>query len=129
VFSSLLTTNVFTGKSLDIRILTHELKDVTEWFQLGGQLGVRYDKLKQIEKDCNHETERCKTEMLNCWLQGDLEASWDRMVEAVQRMDRVVLAQQLRKKYIHLPSRGETGLITHLIIPQVQGESMGSWQQ
>jgi len=117
VFSSpvlILTTNLLTDKSLDIRTLTHELKDVTEWFQLGGQLGVRHDKLKQIEQDCGRETERCKTEMLNRWLQSDPEASWNKVVEAVQRMDRVVLAQQLQRKYIHQPSRGETGLIPHL---------------
>jgi len=72
---------------------------------------VRHDKLKQIEQDCGRETERCKTEMLNRWLQRDPEASWSKVVEAVQRMDRVVLAQQLQGKYIHLPSRGETGLI------------------
>lgn len=72
---------------------------------------MRHDKLKQIEQDCSRETERCKTEMLNCWLQGDPEASWIKVVEALQRMDRVVLAQQLQRKYMYPLSRGEAGLI------------------
>jgi len=95
-------------KSLDIRTLTHELKDVTEWFQLGFQLGVRHNKLKQIEQDYSHETERCKAEMLNCWLQGDSESSLSKVVEALQRMDCMVLAQQLEREYMYLPSGIET---------------------
>ena len=84
---------------------------------------MRHSKLKTIEQDCGRETERCKTEMLICWLQGDPEASWSKVVEAVQRLDRVVLAQQLQGKYIHQPSRGETGLIPciSITIPQVKG--------
>ena len=67
---------------------------------------MRHDKLRQIEQDCSCETERCKTEMLNCWLQGDPEAYWSKVVEALQRMDREVLAQHLQREYICLPSGG-----------------------
>jgi len=67
---------------------------------------VRYDKLRQIKQDCRCETERCKTEMLNCWLQGDPEASSSKVVEALRRMDCEVLAQQLQREYIYLPSGG-----------------------
>ena len=99
-----------TGKSLTIKTLTHELKDVTaDWFQLGVQLGVKPAKLRQIDQDCGGKTERCSTEMLNCWLQGDLEASWGKVVEALQRMDRVVLAQQLQRMYMYRGSKGEIG--------------------
>ena len=98
-------------KNLDIKILTHELKDVTtDWFQLGVQLGVKPAKLQQICQDCGGKTEQCNTEMLNCWLQGDLEASWGKVVEALQRRDHFVLAQQLQRKYMHHPSnRGKIG--------------------
>ena len=84
---------------------------------------MRHDKLRQIEQDCSRETEWYKTEMLNCWLQGDPEASWSKVVEALWQMDHVVLAQQLQGKYIHQPSRGETGLIPciSITIPQVKG--------
>ena len=60
---------------------------------------MKHAKLHQIDQDCGGKTKRCNTEMLNCWLQGDLEASWGKVVEALQRMDRVVLAQQLQRKY------------------------------
>ena len=93
---------IFTGKTLNVKTLTHELKDVTaDWFELGVQLGVRHDKLHQIRQDCSGKTERCHTEMLNCWFQGDLEATWGKVVEALQRIDRLVLAQQLQRMYMH----------------------------
>jgi len=99
------------GENLDIKTLTRELKDITaDWFQLGVQLGVRHDKLQRIHHDFGGKTERCQTEMLSFWLQGDLEASWGKMVEALQRIDRLVLAQQLQRKYMYHPSnRGKIG--------------------
>ena len=104
---------IFTGKTLNVKTLTHELKDVTaDWFELGVQLGVRHDKLHQIRQDCSGKTERCHTEMLNCWFQGDLEATWGKVVEALQRIDRLVLAQQLQRMYMHRSSdKGEVRAI------------------
>jgi len=99
------------GKNLDIKTLTHELKDVTaDWFQLGVQLGVKPAKLQQIRQDCSGKTEQCHTEMLNCWLQGDLEASWGKVVEALQRRDHLVLAEKLQRTYMyHSSNRGKIG--------------------
>jgi len=99
------------GKNLDIKTLTHELKDVTaDWFQLGVQLGVKPAKLQQIRQDCSGKTEQCHTEMLNCWLQGDLEASWGKVVEALQRRDHLVLAEKLQRMYMYRSSkRGKIG--------------------
>ena len=99
------------GKNLDIKTLTHELKDVTaDWFQLGVQLEVKPAKLQQILQDCGGKTERCHTEMLNCWLQGDLETSWGKVVEALRKRDHLVLAQKLQRMYMyHSSNRGKIG--------------------
>ena len=53
--------------------------------------------------------------------------SWIKVVEALQRMDRVVLAQQLQRKYIYPLSRGETGLIWLIGSDKVEWEG-GEWE-
>ena len=51
-----------------LREIEKELRDVTEWYQLGVQLEPSLDTLRTIE--CNHllDAQHCKIEVLSCWV-------------------------------------------------------------
>ena len=55
----------------DLPDLMTALRHVWEWFDLGLQLRVPYSTLKKIEQEQQMKgVERCKTELLVAWLQG-----------------------------------------------------------
>jgi hypothetical protein len=60
------------------------LKDV-DWRQLGTQLKVPSDKLKEIEEE--YHGPRKLNEVLSYWLRNEKEATWETLLEAVKRMD------------------------------------------
>lgn len=75
------------------------------WFELGVQLGVGLEKLREIEKDHPQDAKRCKTEVLDWWLQNGSEISWNKLAQALDAMGgHATLVQNLRTK---VPSRSE----------------------
>jgi hypothetical protein len=60
------------------------LKDV-DWHQLGTQLKVPSDKLKQIGDE--YHGARKLNEVLSYWLNNDEEATWETVLKALKRMD------------------------------------------
>ena len=58
-----------------------ELKTVTDWFQLGTNLGLEPYELKQIERDYQGN-ERRKQEMLDLWLRRIPNTGWKDVVSA-----------------------------------------------
>ena len=100
------------GSKLDLRSLLEELKEVTDWFRLGVWLGINHTVLTTIEKNYEHDGERCKIEMLEHWLKN-FNASWSEMISALEAIDRRNLAIQLREKY-NIPQTG-TGTQQHRI--------------
>ena len=71
--------------------------EVTEWFQLGVQLGVPVFKLKAIEHDY-FQNQRRKVEVLDFWCHNTPEVSWIELAKAVEEMGCKVLAERLRRK-------------------------------
>ena len=83
--------------------LSSQLKAVTNWYQLGINLGIPRYALLQIERDY-HGNERQKQEMLDLWLRGTPNAAWRDVVSALQQMQENTEAERIRQKYI----RGES---------------------
>ena len=76
-----------------------ELTDVTEWHQLGVKLKVPPSTLHIIESNHPHDAKRCKTEVLNWWLENALEISWEKLAQAVEAVGgHAVVAKRLRLK-------------------------------
>ena len=78
--------------------VANALKEVSEWYQLGLQLGLTAGKLRTIESNHPRDAERCKTEVLAWWLQNATERSWKIIAEALDKIEYKVLAEELGKK-------------------------------
>ena len=88
-----------TSTRLELRDIQNELGDVTDWYQLGVQLGIKTADLDQIRMNNPHNTQQCKTKVLDFWLRNAPECSWVKLAEAVEAMGGyAVLAEKLRKK-------------------------------
>ena len=80
--------------------LLEELKDANNWFVLGIFLGVPVKQLQKIESLHRGELERCKIDMLQYWLDNDVNASWKNVVRALEQTNQLVLAETVKHKYL-----------------------------
>ena len=78
--------------------LMAELKDVVDWFGLGVHLSLDVAKLKGIEAK-NGDTEECKREMLQVWIDTIEESDWPSIVKALRKIEENDLAEKLYTKY------------------------------
>ena len=90
---------------LELKNLTNELANVTsKYYEIGIQLGIDEEKLKQIESDHKDNIKRRFSEMLSCWSKGngDGAPSWNSLVSALESksVGEKTLAATLRKQYI-----------------------------
>ena len=84
---------------MKLRDIQNELGDVTDWYQLGVQLGISTADLNQIRMNYPNNAQQCKTEVLDLWLRNAPECSWTKLAQAVEAMGGyAVLAEELRKK-------------------------------
>ena len=89
---------------LTLKEILNELGEVTDWYQLGIQLGLEPQTLNFIERNHPHDALRCKTEVLNWWLQNELEISWWKLAKAVEAIGgHKVLADKLIKNMHPVP--------------------------
>ena len=80
--------------------LLKELKDLdADWVVFGVLLGVPYSQLKEIELT-NKNVGRCKLETLQYWLNNKIDASWKKIVRALELSNQYVLASKVKKKYL-----------------------------
>ena len=83
----------------DARTLLERLNEVTEWYKLGTQLNVPRSTLRTIEQNYPRDSERCKSEMVDAWLQHDSDASWGKLADALSTLGYRVLSKQLSQVY------------------------------
>ena len=82
-----------------------------EWFQFGILLGIPHYELSIIMADYQ-DVRRCKTEMLQWWLNNSPEAKWSTIVQALVKARMKSLACKIAVDhgilhvtyYIHQPS-------------------------
>lgn len=90
--------------ALNFQNLCAELKTVTDWHQLGINLGVPADELRRIERDYQGNDRR-RVEMLDLWLRCTPNATWEDVVRALQQMGENTVAENIREKYIRKRSK------------------------
>ena len=84
---------------MKLKDIQNELGHVTDWYQLGVQLGIHTADLNQIRMNYPNNALQCKTEVLDLWLRSAPECSWTKLAQAVEAMGGyAVLAKELRKK-------------------------------
>ena len=71
------------------------------WYDLGIQLDIDPDVLKNIGKSKHFEQNDCMRRMLEKWLQKYPENGWDDIVRALKELDRNDIALTVTRKYCH----------------------------
>ena len=82
----------------DLKLITTALREVSKWHQLGIQLGLSPGLLHTIESNHPRDADRCKTEVLTWWLRNAEQRSWDKIAEALDKIEYKVLAVKLERK-------------------------------
>jgi hypothetical protein len=96
------TTVLFNVKPKFMADLSKELGDLTwsEIKSLAVQLEIDYNKLLKIEEQTNQATDRMH-QALNIWLKKDPNASWEKVINALDRVKgKDVLIKTLKEKYL-----------------------------
>ena len=75
------------------------LVQVTEWYDLGLQLGVEDEELDVIHRNNPGNLKTCRREMFKAWLRITPNPSYQQLVEALTAVGDVREADQLSKKY------------------------------
>ena len=70
------------------------------WFVYGVMLGVPVSQLKKIKSNHQGDVELCKIDMLQYWLDNTLVPSWSNVVQALEGVDQLVLAAQIKDIYL-----------------------------
>ena len=90
-------------KQMAVRRVTHnllvrELSQVVHWDVLGTYLGLEESEITEIERD-HQSNARRRIVMLAKWMEKDVDASWEKVIEALKSMSQTGLARKLEKKY------------------------------
>ena len=85
--------------SLCMKELTEALREVVDWHQLGVLLGIKPFRLQEVRMNHPHDAHHCKVAMLDGWLRSDVEASWEKLAQALEKMDQAPVAMAIRDKY------------------------------
>ena len=80
-------------------LLVRELGQVSQWDILGTYLGLEESEIEEIERD-HQDTARRRIVMITKWFEKDPHASWEKVIDALQCMLMVRLANRLKEKYI-----------------------------
>ena len=89
----------------DLSKLVADLKNVTDWFLLSINLGIKHPDLKKLESIFKDNIERCKTEMLHFWMKSCDNVSVTELTTALENSDHCTLARQIQEKY-NVPQTG-----------------------
>lgn len=95
-------------RPLDMRNLTNQLVEVVRWYELGVALGIPAHKLDSTDQNYRGDSNRCKMGMLDIWLRTDLNASWEKLADALVAQGYDKVADKVRVECLGLPSATPT---------------------
>ena len=79
--------------------------DVTEWFDLGLQLGLPSTTLRLIAADPNiKDIKSQRLAMLSEWLKYDTAANWEKFAAALATIGENVVATNVRSQFMKIPT-------------------------
>ena len=79
--------------------ITKELVEVLDWESVGLELGISYTKLQEIQANRMNNGALCKISMADTWLRSDMNASWEKLADALDETGNSRLANTIRNKY------------------------------
>ena len=92
----------------DVKNLLTACNDVSDWKQLGIQLGITVTELDNIYKTYHTEgVVILKSHMFDVWLKNSPGASWTDLVKALRAIGNNMVASDIERDYIHaVPMQG-----------------------
>ena len=84
--------------SLSEAEVTLAIKSVVNWQGLGLYLGLKPELLEFIAQ--NYAPELQKQMMVIKWLQNDVEATWEKLAGALEKIDMNTMAASVRERFV-----------------------------
>ena len=98
--STLATQERSQELQLSVNNLISALTEVDDWETLGLKLDVTWSIIKQIAKNRNNkESHLCKADLFDHWLKSATDASWEKVVTALEEMNSQVIASEIKNTY------------------------------
>ena len=91
--------NIFLSGAQGPQMKDLVLIKITEWYELGLQLGVDDAELEEIEKNNRGDLRACRRNMFRAWLRITPTPSYQQLVEALTAVGEGKEADLLCKKY------------------------------
>ena len=92
---------------------------VSDWDELGHQLGTSPVKISQLGED-GGDTEHCREEVVLEWLKEDKTASWEKLWKVLEQMGREAEVQIIKEQYFHASDQSQSfkgvDFVTHAYI-------------
>ena len=63
-------------------------------------MDIPVSQLRKIESNHQKDSDRCKLEMLQYWLDSNSDAAWNEIVQALEKTDQPALATQIKHNYL-----------------------------
>lgn len=96
--------------------LLNVLVELVRWEDLGAHLGLKHYKLTEIERNKRGDVGQCKLALVDMWLRTDVNASWEKLVQALRDMggaetegedgDHARIIEKIRRNYLQGASTG-----------------------
>ena len=88
------------GNKPSIGLLMKYRDDIAPyWYELGTQLlqDEYANKLQVIQENHHNHVQKCCVAMFQCWLDVDVEANWNKLIDALKCIQKNVLAEKIRR--------------------------------
>ena len=83
-----------------MKLLVDAIKSVSGWHNLGVHLDITMSKLQEINRIYHlYGEERIKAEMFDVWLKSCPDASWHKLVTALNEIDEKRVAKEVESRY------------------------------
>lgn len=80
--------------------LSNILIEVENWYQLGVNLELKTFKLTEIRHNRGLNLVSCRIALIDLWLRCDVNASWEKLVRALEEMEEDVVVNKIQKMFI-----------------------------
>ena len=114
--SAIFSSSFVYADTPTLQQLLNALKKTEKWFLFGAMLGVPVFQLKKIELDHQKDSDRCKLELLQYWLDNALSPTWNKIVRALENTDQLTLAAEIKHKYLWSKADSEEDLASECTV-------------
>ena len=88
------------GEPIPVKLLVDAVRNVSDWHNLGLHLDLTMSQLKKIQSiHHTHGEDRIKAEMFDVWLKSCPEASWHKLVTALNAINEKRVAKEIESRF------------------------------